>query len=72
MTISINTENFFNKIQHAFVIKHFQTRCRRNVLQHNTDQNPTANTILKVKNLKAFPKIRNKARKLTLATFYSL
>ena len=56
MIISIDAEKAFDKIQHPFMIKKKkppESRNRRNIPQH--DDKPTANIILNVEKLKAFP-----------------
>ena len=58
MTISIEAEKAFDKIQHCFMDKNSpESENRRNIPQHNkaTYDKPTANIILNGEKLKAFP-----------------
>ena len=56
MIISIDAEKAFNKIQHPFMIKTPQKKCRRNLAQHSKGhiKEPTANIILNGEKLKEF------------------
>ena len=58
MIISIDAEKAFDKMQHSFMIKSPpESRHRRNIPQHKKAiyDKPTANIILNVEKLKAFP-----------------
>ena len=58
MTISVDTEKAFDKIQHPFMVKLFQKMCIEgiylNIVKAVYDK-PTANIILNSEKLKAFP-----------------
>ena len=73
MIISIDAEKAFDKIQHPFMIKTLQKVGMEgtylNIIKAIYDK-PTANIILNSEKLKAFPKIRNKTRISTLASFF--
>ena len=57
MIISTDAEKAFDKIQHPFMIKTPQKKCRRNLAQHSKGhiKEPTANIILNGEKLKEFP-----------------
>ena len=72
MIISIDAEKAFDKIQHPFMIKILQKMGKEgtyfNIIKAIYDK-PTANIILNVEKLKAFPpKIRSKTRVSTFTT----
>ena len=71
MTISIDTEEAFDKIQHPFMIKTLQKAgiegTYLNIIKAIYDK-PTANIILNGEKLKAFPLVRNKTRVPTFTT----
>ena len=72
MIISIDAEKAFDKIQHPFMIKILQKMGKEgtyfNIIKAIYDK-PSANIILTVEKLKAFPsKIRSKTRVSTFTT----
>ena len=65
MTISIDTEKAFDKIQHPFMIKTLQKMVIKGTylnIENAIYDKPTANIILNGAKLTASPKIRNKTR----------
>ena len=75
MTISIDAEKAFDKIQHPFMIKTLQKAGTEgtylNIIKAIYDK-PTANPLSSmVKNESISPKVRNQRRVPTITTYYS-